>query len=386
MTTKTGTQLLYEMIAESKNYGDIIHMGRGDLDLDTPAHIIAALGASMAEYADSYSPPEGILPLREAIAARVKRVNSISVDPATEVVVTNGGQEALFLMVLTAVGPQEALLVPEPNYNSYNDALHFAQGLKVGVPTFVAEDFRVDPARMRQAISDQTRAMLLASPNNPTGAVISPTDMKELVTLAERHDLMILADEIYDLFLYDGHQHLSPASLPGGRDRTLTLNAFSKAYAMTGWRLGWITGPADLMAHVKKLKAAITGAASIATQYAGLAALTGPQHVVADMHATYIRRREIVRNALMRLEVPYGESQGGQFLFADISFTGMGSISVAQKILSDQHVLVYPGGAFAPGCDDYLRITFLQPEEKLREGMERIGKVLQVIRQNTGHS
>lgn len=383
MSIKAGTLLLYEMMAEAKNYNDIIHMGRGDLDLDTPSHIVKALGASMAEHANAYSPPEGILPLREAIAARVKRVNNISVDPATEVVVTNGGQEALFLMVLAVVGPQEELLVPEPNYNTYNDALRFARGNKVGVPTYMAEDFRVDPDRMRQAISGQTRAMLLASPNNPTGAVISPADMCELVALAERHDLLILADEIYDLFLYDGQQHLSPASLTDGRERTLTLNAFSKAYAMTGWRLGWITGPADLMFHVKKLKAALTGAASIATQYGGLAALTGPQDVVAEMHATYIRRREIVRASLEHLEVPYGMSQGGQFLFADISFTGMDSISVSQKILSDQHVLVYPGGAFAPGCDDYLRITFLQPEEKLRDGMERIGRVLQAIRQNT---
>jgi aspartate/methionine/tyrosine aminotransferase len=386
MTARSGTQLLYEMIAEAKGYADIIHMGRGDLDLDTPPHIVEAAKRAMVEHATAETPPEGILPLREAIAARVKRVNNINVDPATEVVVTNGGQEALFLMVLAALGPGEELLVPEPNYNTYSDAVRFARGVAAGVPTNVEVDFRVDPARMRQALTERTRAMLLASPNNPTAAVISPEDERQLVALAEEHDLLILADEIYDLFVYDDVVHLSPASLPGGRQRTLTLNALSKSFAMTGWRLGWITGPADWMAQVKQLKAAVSGATSIVSQHAAVAALTGPQDVVAEMHQTYIRRRQTIKGALDRLGVRYGASQGGQFLFADIGFTGMDSISLAQKILTEQHVLVYPGGAFAPGCDQYLRITFLRPEEDLRAGMERIGRVLNELRQNSPES
>jgi aminotransferase len=235
---------------------------------------------------------------------------------------------------------------------------------------------------MRPAITPKTRAMLLASPNNPTGAVISPEDERALVQIAAQHDLLILADEIYDHFVYDDVVHFSPASLPTARGRTLTLNALSKSFAMTGWRVGWITGPGDLMAQVKQLKAAISGATSIVSQHAALAALTGPQDVVTEMHQTYIRRRKIVKSALDDLGVGYGASQGGQFLFADISFTNMDSISLAQKILSEQHVLVYPGGAFAPGCDQYLRITFLRPEEDLREGMARIGRVLNALRPN----
>lgn len=370
-----GTDLLYALIAEAKSYPDTIVLGRGDPDFDTPAHIIAAAREAMLKHASDYTPPEGILTLRQAIAERVKCINNIDVDPDTEVVVTNGGQEALFLMVVAMIGEGDALLVPEPNYNTYHDSLRFARGVKVGVPTYPEENFRIDPERMRQAITGRTRAMLLVSPNNPSGSVIAPDDVRELLEIAQENDLMILADEIYDLFIYDDYVHLSPASLPGGKERTLTLNALSKSFSMTGWRIGWVVGPAGLMAQVKQLKAAITGASSIIAQYAAVAALTGPQDAVNEMRQAYARRRRMVLNALDGLGISYGVPQGGQFLLADISFTGMNSVELAQRILAEQHVLVYPGGPFARGWelgDNYVRITFLQPEKKLREGLERI--------------
>lgn len=369
---KRGTDILYSLIAEARTYPDAIILGRGDPDFDTPANVVEAARRAMEEHGNDYTPPEGILPLREAIARRVKTVNNIEVDPEAEVVVTNGGQEALFLMVVTAIGEGDELLVPEPNYNTYNDSLTFARGVKVGVPTRREENFRVDPQRMREAVTDRTRAMLLVSPNNPSASVISPADMRALVRLAQEEDLLILADDIYDLFIYDDFEHLSPAAVPGGKERTLTLNALSKAFAMTGWRTGWLVGPADLMAQVRQLKAAVTGATSVIAQYAALAALTGPQDEVERMRETYARRRRVVLDALDSMGIAYGVPQGGQFLFADIGFTGMDSVELAQRILREQHVLVYPGSAFAPGWDHYLRITFLQPEEKLREGLSRM--------------
>ncbi|MFN2169090.1 MAG: pyridoxal phosphate-dependent aminotransferase, partial [Anaerolineae bacterium] len=164
-------------------------------------------------------------------------------------VVTNGGQEALFLMVLASVGPGEEMLTPDPNYNTYNDALRFAGARHIPVTTTPESSFRVDPAAMAAAVTPNTRAMLLVSPNNPAASVIAPDDVRALVKLAEEKDLIILSDEIYDRFVYDDFQHLSPAAVPGGRERTLTLNALSKAFSMTGWRLGWVVGPADLMAQ-----------------------------------------------------------------------------------------------------------------------------------------
>lgn len=367
-----GTNLLYQLIGEARGYDDVIIMGRGDPDFDTPAHIVAAAKNAMINHHADSTPPEGLLALREAIAARVKRVNNIDVDPATEVVVTNGGQEALFLMVLAVLSPGDELIVPEPNYNTYADSLAFAGGVKVEVQTYAEDDFRADPADVRAAITDKTRALLLVSPNNPAASVISPADMGEMLEIAITNDLMILADDIYDLFVYDNFEHVSPASLPGGKERALTLNALSKAYSMTGWRLGWIVGPADLMARVRELKAAISGGASVISQHAGIAALTGPQDAVEMMAEAYRRRRRLVLDALDAMGIKYGLPQGGQFVFADIGFTGMDSGEVAQRILSEQHVLAYPGSAFSKDRKDYLRMTFLQPEDQLIEGLERM--------------
>lgn len=374
---KQGTSLLYQLIGEARTYDDVIIMGRGDPDFDTPEHIVAAAKEAMIHHHADYAPPPGLLALRQAIAERVKRVNGIDADPQTEVVVTNGGQEALFLMVLAVIAPGDEMIVPEPNYNTYADSLAFAGGVKVDVPTYPDTDFRADPQAVRQAITDKTRALLLVSPNNPAANVIAPDDMQAMLNIAQEHDLMILADDIYDLFVYDDFQHASPASLPGGKERTLTLNALSKAYSMTGWRLGWIVGPADLMARVTELKAAVSGGTSIISQYAGIAALTGPQEPVAMMAAAYRRRRRMVLDALDAMGMKYGLPQGGQFVFADIGFTGMDSAEVAQRMLTDQHVLAYPGSAFSKDRKNYLRMTFLQPEDKLKEGLERMKTAMQ---------
>ncbi len=376
---KQGTSLLYQLIGEARTYDDVIIMGRGDPDFDTPAHIVAAAKDAMIHHHAQYTPPQGLLSLRQAIADRVKRVNNIDVDPETEVVVTNGGQEALFLMVLAVISPGEEMIVPEPNYNTYADSLAFAGGSKVEIQTYPETAFRADPAEVRRAISDKTRALLLVSPNNPAASVISPADMQEMLSIAQEHDLMILADDIYDLFVYDDFEHISPASLPGGKERSLTLNALSKSYSMTGWRLGWIVGPADLMARVTELKAAISGGTSVISQYAGIAALTGPQDAVEMMAAAYRERRRMVLDALDAMGMNYGLPQGGQFVFADIGFTGMDSAEVAQRMLTEQHVLAYPGSAFSKDRKDFLRMTFLQPEDQLKEGLERMKTAMQNI-------
>jgi aspartate/methionine/tyrosine aminotransferase len=376
---KKGTDLLYSLIAEARAYPDAIIMGRGDPDFDTPAHIVAAARAAMAAHGADHSPTEGLLALREAISARVRRYNQIEADPETEVVVTNGGQEALFLMVLAAVGEGQGLLVPEPNYNTYNDALRFARGVKIGVPTSMHENFRVRPEQVRSAITPVAKALLLASPNNPSAGVIGREDQQALVALAREHDLTIIADDIYDLFVYDDIKHTSTAAVPGGRERTMTLNALSKSFSMTGWRLGWVVGPAPLMARVRQLKAAISGPTAIISQHAAIAALTGPDEPVRMMHATYERRRQMVLDALTSMGIPHGAPQGGQFVFADIGFTGLSSIELAQHILSTEHVLVYPGAAFAEGWENFLRITFLQPEDKLHEGLERMKRAMASI-------
>jgi aminotransferase len=372
----TGTALFYSLIAKAKEL-DAIVLGRGDPDFDTPANIVEAANRAMQMDNLKPSPVEGLLDLRKAISERVKRINDIDVDPETGVVITNGGQEAIMLMVLASIGAiGDEMIVPEPNYSTYNDALEFAGGNKVGIPTLLEKDFAVDPDLVEQAVSDRSAALLLVSPNNPTASVIPTETMQKLVNIAERNDLIVLADDIYDQFIYDGGVHCSPQSLEAGKDRTLTLNAFSKAYAMTGWRLGWITGPPDLMAKVKTIKASVSGPANVVAQHAGIEALTGPSDALEDMKARYVRRRKVVLDAFDSMGLKYGMPQGGQFIFGDVSHLGIDSVELAARILEEEHVLIYPGGAFAPDSKYYVRVTFLQPEAKLKEGLERMGNAL----------
>ena len=377
-----GMRLTYALQDESRRYSDVIALGRGDPDFDTPPHIVEAARDAMAHASGERPPVEGLPVLRRAIAERVRHYNGIEVDPDTEVVVTNGGQEAIFLMTVAAIGEGGGLVVSDPNYNTYLDALRFMRGERIAIPTFVRDSYRIDPERVRQAIDahPSASALLLVSPGNPTASVIAPDDMRALVALAAERGLTILADDIYDRFLYDDAVHLSPGSLPDGAPRTLTLNALSKAFAMTGWRAGWVVGPADLMAKVRAAKAAITGGTSVISQYAALAALTGPQEPVEEMRQTLARRRRIVTDAFDEMGFVYGVPQGGQFIFADASIVGVSALELCLRALEEEQVLIAPGISFGEDWANFVRVTFLQPEDRLAEAMARLKRVVARIR------
>jgi len=366
------TSQVYALMQKAKSYKNHIALGRGDPDFDTPEPVLAKTEELLRRPKPASIPVEGIPELRRAIAERVARMNGIEVDPDTEVIVTNGGQEALFLMVRSVIGKDDDIVLPEPNYNTYKDAISFAGGIRVGVPTKREDSFRADPGLVEAAVGSRTKAIVLASPNNPSGAVINPEDHREFVSLAERHDLKILSDEIYDFFVYDDLQHLSPATLPGARQRTITLNAVSKMYAMTGWRAGWLVGEAALIEPIKRLKAALNGGTSLISQLGALAALQTDDSVPLEMKKALIRRRAIVMQGLDRIGIPYGIPQGGQFIFADISRLKMGSLAFCEWILENCQVLLYPGATYGADFDDSLRITFLQNESKLEDAMHRI--------------
>jgi aminotransferase len=371
----SGITILYSLLEKVKQYPDGISLGRGDPDFDTPAHICDAVRRGL-DGEDPRSSEQVRAELHRAIAGRLRAVNGIEIDPRTEIVLTQGGQEALCLMILATLAPGDEIIVPDPNYNTYADAVAIAGGLRVLVPTAVEENFTVDPDRVRAAITPRTRALLLVSPNNPTAAVLSPDRVEALAALADEHDLLILADDVYDRFLYDGAVHTSPASLPGVKARTLTLNALSKTYAMTGWRLGWVAGPAPLMRQVKRIKEAVSGDVSTLSVRAGLAALTGPQEPLHQMQAAYARRRQLMTDALDRGALPYGRPQGGHFILVDIRRTGLGSLELANRLIEETHVVVYPGVAFGDAWDGFVRMTFLQPEPVLAEAVDRVTKAL----------
>jgi len=373
-----GMSLTYALMARARGQSNVIALGRGDPDFDTPPHIVQAAQDAMIRAAGERPPVEGLPALRRAIADRVLKYNGIRVDPEHEVVFTNGGQEALFLMVVATLGEGDGLVVPDPNYNTYLDALRFARGVKITVPTYPTESFRTDPVRVKAALdaNPNAKALLLVSPGNPGAGVIAADDVKALVQLAAERNLTIIADDIYDRFLYDGAVHVSPQSLPDGAPRTITLNALSKSFAMTGWRAGWVTGPADLMAKVKAAKAAISGASSVVSQYAALAALTGPQDSVDHMRETLAIRRKVVLDAFDEMGFVYGVPQGGQFIFADASVAKVNSLELAMRAIDEEQLVIAPGLSFGDPWANYVRSTFLQPAEVLADGMERLKRVV----------
>jgi aminotransferase len=377
-----GMRLTYALMDEARRYSKVIALGRGDPDFPTPPHVIEAARDAMVHATGERPPIEGLPILRRAIAERVRNYNGIEVDPDREVLVTNGGQEAIFLMVVATLAAGDGLIVSDPNYNTYLDALRFARGERIVVPTYARESYRIGPDRVGHALDDapNAKALLLVSPGNPSAAVIAPDDVRALVALAAERNLTLLADDIYDRFVFDGAEHLSPAALPDGAPRTLTLNALSKSFAMTGWRVGWVVGPADLMARVREIKAAVTGGTSVVSQYAALAALTGPQDSVDEMRDTLARRRQIVTRAFDELGFVYGKPQGGQFIFADASVVGIGALELALRALDEEQVLIAPGLLFGEQWANYVRVTFLQPEDVLAEAMSRLKRVVARIR------
>ncbi len=376
----SGTALVAALTAKANTYPDTIRLSRGDPDFATPEHIVDAVRRHLQHRpVDEIVPPEGRADLRIAIAERLRRINHLAVDPAKEIVVTHGGQEAAFLMIQAVVGYGDEVIVPEPNYYTHRDAILFAGGTPVPVLGSGADGFRVDPEQVGAAITPRTRALLLVSPNNPSAGVLAPEDVRALVALAEERDLVILADDTYDQFLYEGAVHTSPASLPDAAPRSLTINTCSKTYAMTGWRLGWITGPAGVIARVRELKEATTGHTSSLVQVAALAALTGPQDIVAEMRATYTRRRALTLAALDRMGLSYGNPQGGQFVFVDVRPLGLPSLDLAAQLLERAHVFVGPGVMFGRDWDGFLRIAWLLPEEELVDGLQRMAVALRTL-------
>lgn len=355
---------------------DVISLGLGDPDLGTPAHIVEAAHAAIDAGRVGPVPGRGLPELRRAVARKLRRVNGIEVDPETEVVITTGSQEALFLLVQVLIEPGDEVIVPDPRYPSYDEAIHLAGGKIVLAPTDEQHDFDLDPREVERRITDRTKALLLITPSNPTAGVISPDNLRRLAEIAIEHDLIVIADEIYESFVYDGAEHLSIASLPGMRERTITLNGLSKAYAMTGWRVGYLAAPAPFIDAVAALKAAINLHTPSVSQWAGVAALDGPQDCIAEMQAIYARRRRLVMDALTEMGLTYGQPKGAFYVWANITSTGIEAMPLSYLLLRDAGVLVFPGTGFGEKWSNYMRFTLLQPEHVLEEALDRIRRVL----------
>jgi aspartate aminotransferase len=355
---------------------DVIDLGGGDPDFPTPPHIVAAATAALEAGDTHYVASPGIVELRRALADKLRADNGVEYDP-DEIVVTPGGKPAIFLTLLALIDAGDEVLILDPGWVSYVPEVTLAGGTPVRVPLTADDGFALTEGRLRQGLSPRTKAIIVCTPNNPTGRVLTRAEAECVARLARERDLLVLSDEIYEKLLYDGAEHLSLAALPGMRERTITLNGFSKAYAMTGWRLGYLAAPAPVVKQVLKVNShSVTCAASF-SQRGAVAALTGPQDCIREMVAAYDRRRRLVRDGLNAIPgVSCALPQGAFYAFPDIRGTGLSAAACAETLIARARVAVTPGDAFGPAGAGHIRLSFATADDLLARAIERMGAAL----------
>ena len=358
---------------------DVIRLGRGDPDLDTPAHIVKAGQDALGRGETHYGHPLGLPALRKAIAENIKAYGGADYSP-DEIVVTPGGQHAMFVIALSLLNPGDEIIVPCPGYNPYSQAAELSDAKVVQVRMSMETNFTLTAEMVKAHITPKSRVLVLINPNNPTGTVTPPDEVAKIAQLAIEHDLIVISDEIYARLTY-GNQRIQPvAALPGMRERTITLSGFSKAYAMTGWRIGYFAGPRELIVAMAEVNHAFAISTASVSQHAALAALTGSQDCVEEMRQTYDERRKAMCEGLDAIGIPYAEPQGAFYVYANVAATGLPASEFCQKLLAEGRVLVYPGTIYGDYTDDFVRMSLTQPVARIREAMSRIQTVVTTIR------
>lgn len=359
------------MLGIASGMTNLIAMGRGDSDFHTPAHIVDAAKAALDANKHHYTGPLGIVELREAIAANLDARYGLDYEP-DEIVVTAGAQEAIMLTMLGLCSPGDEVLITSPRFTTYDTAVRLCGGSPVPVPTYERDDFALAVREIEKRITSRTRMFVLVSPNNPTGAVTPPEAIRAIAELAVERDLIIVADEIYGRMIYAPNEHLSIATLPGMRERTVTLNGFSKTYAMTGWRIGYLAAPKELVEMLTEPRHTLSINTCTVSQYAALAALTGPQEPIEAMIAEYDTRRRWLMPALTDAGFTYGHPGGAFYIYTNVSSSGVPAPEFCERLLRSTGVMVFPGSMFGDDSDDYIRISYLQPLPLIQEAMERV--------------
>ncbi len=355
---------------------DVVSLGAGEPDFDTPEHIKKALYEAVEEGFIYYTPSKGIQELRRAIAEKFKKDNSLGYDPEKEIMVTPGAKQALYEAILAVTNPGDEILIPSPFWVSYEPMVQLADGKPVFVPTHEEEGFRLAPEEVAREITNKTRGIIINSPNNPTGAVFRMGELREIAELCAAYDLVAISDEIYEKIIYDG-EHVSIASLPGMKERTITINGFSKAYSMTGWRLGYAAAPEELITAMAKVQEHSVSCPTSFVQKAGVAALEGPQDEVDAMVKEFRKRRDVLVSGLNEIdEVSCVMPEGAFYVFANFSAYDNDSFKLAGELLERAGVAVIPGAAFGSQGEGYLRMSYATSMDNILEALERIKKAL----------
>ncbi|HKG19588.1 MAG TPA: aminotransferase class I/II-fold pyridoxal phosphate-dependent enzyme [Candidatus Limnocylindrales bacterium] len=368
----SGIRRFFDILA---TMDDVISLGVGEPDFDTPERVVAAgvraLHAGRTHYTSNY----GTIELRRALAEHLERRYGVAYDPASELLITVGASEAVDLALRATCDPGDEVILHEPSYVAYVPAVVFAGGVVRHVPTRLEDDFALDPAAVESAITPRTKALFLGYPCNPTGAVLPDDVQDELAAIADRHDLLVYSDEIYDRLAYGSYRHRAFSALPGMRDRTILMGGFSKAYAMTGWRVGYLAAPAGILEGIVKVHQYGIMSAPTAAQDAALEALRGAESDVEWMLAEYDRRRRLVVDRLNEIGLRTFEPRGAFYAFPEVtSATGLSSDAFAEQLLAEEHVAVVPGSAFGPSGEGHVRACYATSYDKLEEALDRIGR------------
>ena len=365
----SGIRRFFDVIATMP---DVISLGIGEPDFTTPPQIIEEGVRSLRAGRTHYTSNFGTLELRRAIARHLARLYSVEYEPEREICVTVGASEAVAAAMAAIIDPGDEVILHEPSYVAYQPAVVFNGGVPVLVPTRMEDDFALDPAAVEAAVTPRTKALFLGYPCNPTGAVLPHATLVALADIAARHDLLVVSDEIYDRLVYGDHRHEAFSAMRGMRERTILLGGFSKTYAMTGWRVGYVCAPHDLLEGIVKVHQYQIMSAPTTAQDAALVALTGAEQDVRRMVDEYERRRRLVVNGLNRIGLPTFEPRGAFYAFPRISGTGLSSEDFSERLLFEGQVAAIPGSAFGPSGEGHLRASYATSFEGIEEALVRI--------------
>ena len=357
---------------------DIISLGIGEPDFTTPDPILKAGIKALQDGETHYSSNFGVTRLREVIAEHLQKKYSVSYDPYNEIIITVGGSEALYLTANAILENGDEVIIPTPCFVSYQPEVSLAGGVPVEVPTCMEENFDLNIAAIKKAITPRTRAIMINFPNNPTGAVASRERLLELAQLAEQHDLLVISDEIYDRLIY-GVEHTCFPALPGMRNRTILIGGFSKDYAMTGWRLGYVAAPADLIQGMLLIHQYTIMTAPTMAQIAAITAITDCEEHVEQMRQEYDNRRRMIVEGLNYIGLPTVEPHGAFYVFPQVSVTGLDESTFAERLLMEKKVAVVPGIAFGEAGSGFVRCSYATASDQIEEALEGIDQFVKSL-------
>ena len=363
---------------------DVISLGVGEPDFDTPWHVREEGIYTLQKGRTFYTANRGLMELRTEISNYIARNHAVQYNPATQVLVTIGGSEAIDLALRACLEPGDEVIYHEPCYVSYLPCITLADGVPVPIPLKEANDFRLTAEELEAAITPKSKALILSFPNNPTGAVMTKEDLEAIAEVIVRHDLLVITDEIYSELSYTGKKHYSLIDLPGMVERTIYINGFSKAYAMTGWRLGYCCGPEEILAQMVKIHQFAIMAAPTMSQYAGTMALKNGASDVEMMRDSYNQRRRYLMAELERLGIPCFEPFGAFYIFPNISQFGLSSEEFATRLIREHKVAVVPGSAFGQSGEGFVRVSYAYSIDELKQAFERIERFINELRAEQG--